>query len=65
MRGKCDKPKSKKRSNIGSIHLTHDVFRFDKHEDNVTRLWVRAKRKSSSAQSLDVIGCELLKKRCG
>ena len=44
MQGKCGKPKRKKKSNTGSIHLTRELFRFDQCEDNVTRLWIGSKK---------------------
>lgn len=43
LKGECDKPKRKKKSDGGSIHLTKEVFRFEKCEDGVTRLFIGTK----------------------
>jgi putative transposase len=43
LRGECGKPRRKKKSDGGSIHLTKEVFRFEKCEDGVTRLFIGTK----------------------
>ncbi len=43
LKGECGKPKRKKRSDGGSIHLTKEVFKFEKCEDGVTRLFIGTK----------------------
>lgn len=43
LKGECGKPKRKKKSDGGSIHLTKEVFRFDKCHDGVTRLFIGTK----------------------
>jgi putative transposase len=43
LKGECGKPKRKKKSDGGSIHLTKEVFRFEKCEDGVTRLFIGTK----------------------
>ena len=42
-KGECGKPKRKKKSDGGSIHLTREVFRFEQCEDGVTRLFIGTK----------------------
>ena len=42
--GLCGKPKRKKKTGNGSIHLTRELFRFDTCEDGVTRLFIGTKR---------------------
>jgi len=43
LKGECGKPNRKKKSDGGSIHLTKEVFRFEKCEDGVTRLFIGTK----------------------
>jgi putative transposase len=43
LKGECGRPKRKKKSDGGSIHLTKEVFRFEKCEDGVTRLFIGTK----------------------
>lgn len=43
LKGGCGKPKRKKKSDGGSIHLTKEVFRFEKCDDGVTRLFIGTK----------------------
>ena len=43
LKGECGKPNRKKKSDRGSIHLTREVFRFEKCEDGVTRLFIGTK----------------------
>ncbi|MDY0223427.1 MAG: transposase [Desulfobacterium sp.] len=40
----CGKPRIKKKDNKGSIHLTKELFRFEKCEDGVTRLFIGSQR---------------------
>lgn len=42
--GLCGKPRTKGKQDGGSIHLTRELFRFEKCEDGVTRLFIGAKR---------------------
>jgi putative transposase len=44
MSGLCGKPKRKKKTDSGSIYLTRELFRFEKCEDGVTRLFIGAPR---------------------
>lgn len=44
LKGQCGKPNRKKKSDAGSIHLTRELFRFEKCEDGVTRLFIGSKR---------------------
>jgi putative transposase len=44
MRGLCGKPKFKKKTGGGSVHLTRELFEFKKCEDGVTRLFIGAKK---------------------
>jgi putative transposase len=39
----CRRPKRKKKSDRGSIHLTRELFRFEKGADGVTRLFIGTK----------------------
>ena len=41
--GLCGKPKRKKKTGNGSIHLTRELFRFDTCEDGVIRLFIGTK----------------------
>ena len=43
LKGECGKPRRKKKSEDGSIHLTKEVFRFEKCSDGVTRLFIGTK----------------------
>lgn len=43
MKGRCGKPKKKKKTGQGSIHLTREVFRFDVCSDGVKRLFIGTK----------------------
>lgn len=43
MKGLCGKPKRKLKSDRGSIHLTREVFRFDRCEDGNVRLFIGTK----------------------
>jgi putative transposase len=40
LKGMCGKPKRKKKSDTSSIHLTRELFRFEKCADGVTRLLI-------------------------
>lgn len=40
MKGRCGKPKIKRKSDFGSVHLTRELFRFEKCIDGVTRLFI-------------------------
>ena len=42
-KGVCGKPKRKKKSDTASIHLTRELFRFEKCQDGVTRLFIGTK----------------------
>jgi putative transposase len=44
MSGLCGKPKRKRKTSSGSIYLTRELFRFEKCEDGVTRLFIGAVR---------------------
>ena len=44
IKGECGHPRRKNKSSGGSIHLTREVFRFDKCADGVTRLLIGTKR---------------------
>lgn len=39
-KGLCGKPKKKKKSDMASIHLTRELFKFEKCLDGVTRLFI-------------------------
>lgn len=41
--GECGKPKRKKKSDGGSIHLTRELFRFETCKDGVVRLFIGSK----------------------
>jgi putative transposase len=43
LKSECGKPKRKKKSDAGSIHLTNEVFRFETCQDGITRLFVGTK----------------------
>lgn len=38
IKGVCGKPRKKKKSDMASVHLTRELFHFEKHQDGVTRL---------------------------
>jgi putative transposase len=44
LKGICGKPRIKNKRDGGSIHLTKELFRFEKCEDGVTRLFIGSKR---------------------
>ena len=43
MKGQCGKPKRKPKTDKGSIHLTRELFNFEKCADGVTRLFIGTK----------------------
>jgi len=43
MKGQCGKPRRKRRTGEGSAHLTSELFRFEKGEDGVERLFIGTK----------------------
>lgn len=43
LKGQCGKPKRKKKSDTASIHLTKELFKFEKCADGVTRLFIGTK----------------------
>ena len=43
LKGLCNKPKRKKKSDKGSIHLTRELFKFEKCADGVDRLFIGTK----------------------
>ena len=43
LKGQCGKPRRKKKSEGGSVHLTRELFRFEKGKDGVTRLFIGSK----------------------
>jgi len=43
MQVQCGKPKRKPKTDKGSLHLTRELFKFEKGEDGVTRLFVGTK----------------------
>jgi putative transposase len=43
LRGQCGRPKRKKKSNEESVHLTRELFRFEKCADGITRLFIGTK----------------------
>lgn len=52
MKGRCGKPKRKKKDIGGSIYLTKDLFRFELCADGVTRLFIGAERNNIGYLSL-------------
>jgi putative transposase len=50
--GLCGKPKRKKKTGDGSIHLTRELFRFEVCEDGVKRLFIGAKKNNIGYLSL-------------
>ena len=46
IKGKCGRPNKKRKSDGGSIHLTKEVFCFEKCSDGVTRLFIGTKSKN-------------------
>lgn len=43
IKGQCGKPKRKPKTDKGSIHLTRELFRFEKSEEGVVRLFIGSK----------------------
>lgn len=43
LKGQCGKPNRKKKSDTESVHLTRELFRFEKGDDGVMRLFVGSK----------------------
>ena len=52
LKGECGKPKRKKKFDGGSIHLTKEVFRFEKCDDGVTRLFIGTKTNNIGCLSI-------------
>lgn len=44
LKGRCGKPTRKKKENGGSIHLTRELFHFEKCSDGITRLFIGSKK---------------------
>ena len=44
LKGLCGKPNRKRKSNVDSIHLTNELFRFERCSDGVTRLFIGSKK---------------------
>lgn len=44
LKGLCGKPKKKRKGDFGSIHLTRELFSFEKSEDGVLRLFIGSKK---------------------
>jgi putative transposase len=44
MKGLCGRPKRKRKSDKGSIYLTKELFRFERCDDGVLRLFIGARR---------------------
>ena len=44
IKGECGKPRRKKKTECGSVHLTRELFRFEKGPDGVTRLLIGTKK---------------------
>jgi len=44
LKGLCGKPKRKRKSNVQSVHLTKELFRFEMCLDGVTRLFIGTKK---------------------
>jgi putative transposase len=54
MKGRCGKPKRKKKTGNGSIYLTRDLFRFEVCPDGVKRLFIGAERNNIGFLSLKI-----------
>ncbi len=52
MKGRCGKPKRKRKDSGGSIYLTRDLFRFEVCSDGVKRLFIGAQRNNIGYLSL-------------
>jgi putative transposase len=50
--GRCGRPKRKKKTGNGSIHLTRELFRFELCEDGVKRLFIGSKKNNVGFLSL-------------
>ena len=44
LKGQCGKPKKKRKGEAGSVLLTRELFRFEKCEDGVSRLFIGTKK---------------------
>lgn len=44
IKGECGKPKKKKKTEFGSVHLTRELFRFEECPDGVARLFIGTKK---------------------
>lgn len=56
MEGNCGKPKKKKKTGKGSIHLTREIFRFDVNEDGKKQLFIGSKTNNIGYLSLTIHG---------
>ena len=54
LKGLCKKPKRKKKSNKGSIHLTKELFYFEKISKNVIRLFIGTKKNTIGYLTLKI-----------
>jgi len=52
MKGACGKPRRKKKTGDGSVHLTRELFRFEVCADGVRRLFIGAKKNNIGYLSL-------------
>ena len=53
-KGLCGKPKKKKKSDTSSIHLTRELFKFEKCSDGVTRLFIGTKKNNIGYISIKI-----------
>lgn len=52
LKGICGKPKRKRKKSVESVHLTRELFRFEKGEDGVTRLRIGTKKRDLGTLSI-------------
>jgi len=54
IKGMCGKPKIKHKRDGGSIHLTKELFKFEKCDDGVTRLFIGSKKNNIGYLSIKI-----------
>jgi len=56
IKGMCGRPRKKHKDQGGAVHLTKELFKFDKCEDGVTRLFIGTKTNNIGFLSLKIHG---------
>jgi putative transposase len=53
-KGPCRKPRKKRKTDTSSVHLTKELFKFEKRDDGVTRLFIGTKKNNPGCLSIKI-----------